>query len=79
VARVCAGRTARAVSDAVGTARRNAEVAGTPRERVAIHVVRSVFRPKTKEGSDRTCRVRTEMLEGHGALFWIGLEGAWKE
>lgn len=34
--RVCAGRTARAVRDAVGTARRSAEVAGTPRERVAI-------------------------------------------
>lgn len=37
---LCAGRTARAASDAVGSARRRDDVAGTPRERVADRMIR---------------------------------------
>ena len=67
---LCVGRTARAVSDAVGTARRSAEVAGTPRERVAARSQGDQYRNTIGERSAGGSRVRTEMFEGHDALFW---------
>lgn len=37
---LCAGRAVRAASDAAGSARRRDDVAGTPRERVAVRMIR---------------------------------------